>query len=1209
MPMLGLALAAATLISGVSLPHAAAPTPTATALTHRATFDWHIATLKRSKGVDAHIALSEAQRLATSVPGGWAELAPVAESIAKRTRVPWLAGEAMGTLAAASHVVSPSKARAALGEAGVLMNGAVFGPLTGLSSEPPLAYSATETRRGVVDDVTWRPFADAALTGPLQLDDLIDHHADAHAYVRFALEVPKPVDVMIVAGTNGSNAAWLDGKELFSWEGERQLTDWQHAVPVRLNKGIHHLQVRVGHATQAPATIVRIIDKRGLAPKGLVVRAPRERDTLATFTPSKRLPKALGEMAKTPRQLGLLRLYVDAEPATARRAANALEIATQEDPDDARLWTALARAEVADKSRALAAFERAASLGDAEAMAGLVDSHAAQGLVAGADSWARRLASADPTHPAAIAHDASKVMAVGDAQAALARLERALAKRSKRGAEHSGRLLALRASLLEAVGQLEAATDAWAEVLALAGGSLEPLRRAVNLARRRGEIDAAATVVGDALSRRPYASTPHLLAARALALRSETRAAALEAVASGLAFHPDSPELHETRGRILLLDGNQSAAVAAFDRALELAPQNRGLADYRRQLTSSDTLASLWATPLDAVVDAAPPVPESAAAGAEVLLERTVVKVHPSGLSSQFRQQVVRIVDDSATERYTQMVFPFTPGEDRVELVEAEVVHPDGTKSRPSQVFDHRPSGKQMGIYTLRALRVVRFASVAPGDIVHVQTRTDEVGQRNIFGDFFGVLLPVQSDVLKHRLEVVVEAPASRPLYHHSERMPKPAITRSDDGTLQRFTWTVDGMTPISVEPQMPGYGDVGAYVNVSTFSNWESLAAWYRTLVRPQLELSSELRSTARDLVRGLKTTREKVAAVHEWVVKTTRYVGIEFGIHGFKPYRVTDIAKRGYGDCKDKASLFISMLEEVGVDADLVLVRTRDNGAISEAPATLWAFNHAISYVPELDTYLDGTAEYSGLGELPKLDQGAVVLRIRVNDDSPPVLTRIPVSTPAENAVVSSTAYTVVANGDAVMDLKETIAGTTASRMRAMFQDVSRRDELLGSILARQHAGASVVRASYAHLDDLGVPVTIDVQAKLPGLARVEGQRLDVPISLSPNDMLERYGRLATRQQTLVLDSPEHERETLTVSLPLGSVVITPAQKLSETSRFGSYQLELTPIDAGFEVKRELIVETTRIAPNDYPAFRKFLETVAKHEGMRVQVELGQR
>ena len=116
----------------------------------------------------------------------------------------------------------------------------------------------------------------------------------------------------------------------------------------------------------------------------------------------------------------------------------------------------------------------------------------------------------------------------------------------------------------------------------------------------------------------------------------------------------------------------------------------------------------------------------------------------------------------------------------------------------------------------------------------------------------------------------------------------------------------------------------------------------------------------------------------MHDFVVSGTRYVGLEFGIHGYKPYKVTQVLARRFGDCKDKAALMIALLREVGVPAELVLVRTRRGGHLDTEPASLAIFDHAIVYVPKLDRYLDGTAEFSGLRELPAQDQGVVVLRV---------------------------------------------------------------------------------------------------------------------------------------------------------------------------------------------------------------------------------------
>jgi hypothetical protein len=118
--------------------------------------------------------------------------------------------------------------------------------------------------------------------------------------------------------------------------------------------------------------------------------------------------------------------------------------------------------------------------------------------------------------------------------------------------------------------------------------------------------------------------------------------------------------------------------------------------------------------------------------------------------------------------------------------------------------------------------------------------------------------------------------------------------------------------------------------------------------------------------------------------VEKNTRYVALEFGIHGYKPSRVDRVLARRFGDCKDKASLLHALLEVAGVDSRIVLLRMRQLGSIPPEPASLAVFNHAIVYVPALDWYLDGTAEFHGATELPISDRRASILVVEPDGKS---------------------------------------------------------------------------------------------------------------------------------------------------------------------------------------------------------------------------------
>jgi tetratricopeptide (TPR) repeat protein len=1156
-----------------------------------ARFDAHLREAAKDAGPGAHWELSEAQRLAPLVPGGVGRLEPVALKLATRARTPWLQGEALGTLAGLPTPEAIKVARDRVREAGALASGWVLGPRPGPGTSEPLA-TALQTEAGA-----WRRFLDAAFTGPLQLDDLVGPEGDVHAFLRFRFLCKKPTDAMLVASSNGALAGWLDQKPIVEWDGERRLSDWQHPIPVRLEAGPHELVLRVGHRQEVPELLLRLVDGRGRLPSEIAFPDTLNPQPWAGWTPSKALPDPLAKLAPAdPALRGKLLLWASASEPQDREAARAFEEAIRARPTDPELHYLLGRAEASDHNRRRAAYEAALALSGGRHVAALGELLIAAGeagLVADAEHLGRALGQQDPRHPSTLLHRAQRLAGWADAGAALGALGPAS------DLPYALELQTARASLLQGMPNGLAAATAWQAVAQLAGFDPGAVGRAVDLCRRAGRDDLALGLLAAARKHRPYAVEPLLGQARILADGGHLEAA-LRHVDEAATLAPHRPEAPRLATDLHLSRGDRGAAVAALDRALALQPQDRATADRRQALGAEASLAQRFAVPQDAWPHAAP-------GKTGYLLDKHAVVVFPSGLSSRFEQKLIAIGDPRGAQHFSRLVYPFTPGEERLEVLAAEVHRAaDGTVSRPTSVQTVRPDGKQQGVYTLEAYRVLELGQLDPGDLIHVQLRRDEVGSRNLFGTFFGVLLPVADEWPRHKAVVEVEAPADRPLFAHAQGFPAPKRTAAE-GT-QRWLFEAAELPGLSVEPSMPGIGEAGTYVNLSTYQSWAELIAWYKELIRPQLGLSPELRTKVRELTLGAADLRAKVKAIHGFVVKSTRYVGIEFGIHGFKPYRVTQVLERGYGDCKDKASLLVALCREAGVAARFVLVRTRDLGQVAREPATLWAFNHAIAYIPDLDLYLDATDEHAALGELPVLDQGAFVLHFDpyAPAGEVPVLTTIGMAPPREEQSLSQEDLALDASGDARGRVREIYRGSRASQVRRRLQNPVEREADLQRLVARTHPGARVVRASYQGLDELDASVTVEVELELPGWARrVEGG-LEVPLHQHPAELSERYGGDAERRWPLVIDHARQDLTVLTVTLPPGATLAAPPAPVSETTPFGWYRqtTRLNPED--LRVEDEVVLSGERVAPADYPAFRGFIQRIGQARAGVVRVTL---
>ncbi len=147
--------------------------------------------------------------------------------------------------------------------------------------------------------------------------------------------------------------------------------------------------------------------------------------------------------------------------------------------------------------------------------------------------------------------------------------------------------------------------------------------------------------------------------------------------------------------------------------------------------------------------------------------------------------------------------------------------------------------------------------------------------------------------------------------------------------------------------------------VQLTTFKNWEEVAAWYAGLEQGRTDPTPEIRAKTQQLIQGRTTELEKIQALYTYVAQNIRYVSLSFGLGRYQPHSAADVFKNQYGDCKDKHTLLAAMLAAAEIPSDAVLIpfaRALDTSVPSPSQ-----FDHLITAVPngtEL-IWMDSTAE----------------------------------------------------------------------------------------------------------------------------------------------------------------------------------------------------------------------------------------------------------
>ena len=669
-----------------------------------------------------------------------------------------------------------------------------------------------------------------------------------------------------------------------------------------------------------------------------------------------------------------------------------------------------------------------------------------------------------------------------------------------------------------------------------------------------------------------------------------------------IATCPEEASYHVQYGRALLRHGREGPAADVFRAALELRPQDAGIRQQLERIAPTEREDEAYAVATEEILERRRAESEWPAT---MLQDLTVNTVYENGLSASFRQVAWQVHSEDGARRLGSYPIVFEPGAERVEIRSAKIHRADGRVDESVRTGTRSLGDPRYRIYYDTAAMVVQFPDLEPGDTVELRYRVESTSRRNEFNDYYGDLRPLQGNTPVLRFDYVLRTPKTRAF--HFNRPALEGLTHEveerDDLRIHHFA--ARDIAPLRGEPRMPGITEVAPYLHVSTYESWDALGRWWWGLAQDQLRPDDGLRRTVRELVQGAANNREKVARIYGWVLRNTRYVGLEFGIHGFKPYRVTQVVQRGFGDCKDKASLLYVMFQLAGIDARIALVRTRTNGDIADAPASLAAFNHAIAYVPEFDLFLDGTTETMGTNELPPADQGVMTLLVGPETVE---LRRSPELPATAQRHERTLAVTLAADGSATVEGRDRVLGATAGRYRSVFEAAGTRDERLQRELRSIFPGVEVQSSSFEDLDDFEVPVSFTYEATVPQFAERAGADLQVapwPLGrLVPN-----FAVAPTRRHPMDLGSRYSYREERTLRLASGLRFGRVPDGGEARSPFGSVEVRYARQGSTVTITTELVMTRSRIAPDDYPAFRRWAQEADALLRQRVIVEGGAR
>jgi hypothetical protein len=421
-------------------------------------------------------------------------------------------------------------------------------------------------------------------------------------------------------------------------------------------------------------------------------------------------------------------------------------------------------------------------------------------------------------------------------------------------------------------------------------------------------------------------------------------------------------------------------------------------------------------------------------AGAVVLFKRGRIEVlEKSSLFWTTRIQTytrIKIFNDAGREYANVSVD--APKYMRMSKIEGRTILPSGQiiPLDSSQVFRGRSfeAGRNYAILKTS----FSFPSVETGAIIEYQTEE--------YVDWFfpppWIFDTNEVGTLDSTLQVVIGPRLGMSQFPLDTTVTKLSFSRKDTVLGTQFEFAVKNLHPIRKEPYSVPFRDQATMVLFTPselafsgqvfpiITKWDDVGKEVSQQYGNMEKNEKETKNKAKQLAEKLPEARNKAEAIYKYIqqnITSSNLIGIGLG----RP--ADDLITSKRGDPDEINALYVMMLKEVKVDADMVLVATQNWDTLARGFPNISQFSRIVARVNFKDgiVFADPAEPAAPFGELPWFDRGVTGLAVK---GSKVQEAAIPAGTPDDNLSVTKISLQVggdwKAEGDAEINLKGTEA-----------------------------------------------------------------------------------------------------------------------------------------------------------------------------------------
>jgi len=464
-----------------------------------------------------------------------------------------------------------------------------------------------------------------------------------------------------------------------------------------------------------------------------------------------------------------------------------------------------------------------------------------------------------------------------------------------------------------------------------------------------------------------------------------------------------------------------------------------------------------------------------------------------------------------------------------------------------------------------------------------------------------------------------IDLPTGRPhsqSWHNYKSVPPIEVAPS------HWRWELKDTPALTLRnvPSGPEWVAVAARMSVQwgdaaidgTDNQWRAIGAWVTTLEATRPEPSPEIAAQTQSLIAGAPDFYAKLSRITDYIQKNIRYFVVMRGIGGLQANHASDIYRNKYGDCKDKTTLLISMLQVAGIHAYYVPVDHRRGVVDPDDPSLMGDHMITAIEVPadvndarlmaivkgkDGKRYLifDPTNERVPIGNLPSYLQGGYGTLAAGTSSQ---ILALPVLPPEANPNERTGTFTLALDGTLSGSVDSIHSGSEGGELRndLKYSDEKERREALETSVAHDVPGVVLNSFQYVQPSDLDKPVEVHYKLTAGQYAHQAGTLLLVRPRVVGSDVLPFNDKPRTVDIDLSATGKWHD--SFDITLPAGYVVDETPDPVDVDVDFASYHSTITGKDNHLHYEREYVVKQIQIPAEKAAAFRHLEGSILSDE-----------